>query len=79
MQLHYGINDLKDVDLMSFLPIILPVILVGFILAMVALIDLYKNKKSRNNVLIWTLIIIFGNTIGPILYFVIGRKDSERV
>jgi hypothetical protein len=78
MQLHYGINDLKDVDVMSFLPIILPVILVGFILAMVALIDLYKNKKSRNNVLIWTLIIIFGNTIGPILYFVIGRKDSER-
>lgn len=79
MQLHYGINDLKDVDIMSFLPIVLPVILVGFILAMVALIDLYKNKKSRNNVLIWTLIIIFGNTIGPILYFVIGRKDSERV
>lgn len=79
MQLHYGINDLKDVDIMSFLPIILPVILVGFILAMVALIDLYNNKKSRNNVLIWTLIIIFGNTIGPILYFVIGRKDSERV
>ncbi|MCZ8541412.1 PLD nuclease N-terminal domain-containing protein [Psychrobacillus psychrodurans] len=78
MQLHYGINDLKDVDVMSFLPIVLPVILVGFILAMVALIDLYKNKKSRNNVLIWTLIIIFGNTIGPILYFVIGRKDSER-
>ncbi|MCZ8534264.1 PLD nuclease N-terminal domain-containing protein [Psychrobacillus psychrodurans] len=79
MQLHYGINDLKDVDIMSFLPIVLPVILVGFILAIVALIDLYKNKKSRNNVLIWTLIIIFGNTIGPILYFVIGRKDSERV
>lgn len=79
MQLHYGINDLKDVDIMSFLPIVLPVILVGFILAMVALIDLYNNKKSRNNVLIWTLIIIFGNTIGPILYFVIGRKDSERV
>ncbi|MER2169435.1 Phospholipase_D-nuclease N-terminal [Paenisporosarcina quisquiliarum] len=79
MQLHYGINDLKDIDVMSFLPIVLPVILVGFILAMVALIDLYKNKKSRNNVLIWTLIIIFGNTIGPILYFVIGRKDSERV
>jgi len=78
MQLHYGIDDLKDFDLMSFLPIVLPVILVGFILAMVALIDLYRNKSRRNNVLIWTLIIIFGNTIGPILYFVIGRKDSER-
>ena len=79
MRLHYGINDLKDIDLMSFLPIVLPVILVGFILAMVALIDLYRNKKRRNNVFIWTLLIIFGNTIGPILYFVIGRKESERV
>ncbi|MES9736462.1 PLDc N-terminal domain-containing protein, partial [Peribacillus frigoritolerans] len=28
---------------------------------------------------LWTLIIIFANTIGPILYFVIGRKDSERI
>lgn len=79
MQLHYGINDLKDFDLMPFLPIVLPVILVGFILAMVALIDLYRNKNRRNNVLIWTLIIIFGNTLGPVLYFVIGRKDSEQV
>jgi len=79
MRLHYGINDLKDIDLMSFLPIVLPVILVGFILAMVALIDLYRNKKRRNNVFIWTLLIIFGNTLGPILYFVIGRKESERV
>lgn len=79
MQLHYGINDLKDFDLMPFLPIVLPVILVGFILAIVALIDLYRNKNRRNNVLIWTLIIIFGNTLGPVLYFVIGRKDSEQV
>ena len=79
MQLHYGINDLKDFDLMSFLPIVFPVILVGFLLAMVALIDLYRNKNRRNNVLIWTLIIIFGNTLGPVLYFVIGRKDSEQV
>ena len=79
MQLHYGINDLKDFDLMSFLPIVLPVILVGFTLALIALIDLYRNKNRRKNVLMWTLLIILGNTVGPILYFVIGRKDSERV
>ncbi len=29
MQLHYGLNDLKDIDIMTFLPIILPVIAVG--------------------------------------------------
>lgn len=79
MELHYGWNELKDFDFMSILPIILPVIAIGMILVLIALIDLYRNRKSRKNVLLWTLIIIFANTIGPILYFVIGRKDSERI
>ncbi|MFJ7929609.1 PLD nuclease N-terminal domain-containing protein [Peribacillus sp. NPDC096448] len=79
MELHYGWNELKDIDFMSILPIILPVIVIGMILVLIALIDLYRNRKTRKNVLLWTLIIIFANTIGPILYFVIGRKDSERI
>ncbi|MGZ9815544.1 PLD nuclease N-terminal domain-containing protein [Peribacillus simplex] len=79
MELHYGWNELKDIDFMSILPIILPVIAIGIILVLIALIDLYRNRKTRKNVLLWTLIIIFANTIGPILYFVIGRKDSERI
>jgi predicted cobalt transporter CbtA len=79
MELHYGWNELKDIDFMSILPIILPVIAIGMILVLIALIDLYRNRKTRKNVLLWTLIIIFANTIGPILYFVIGRKDRERI
>ncbi|MGH0828063.1 MULTISPECIES: PLD nuclease N-terminal domain-containing protein [Bacillus] len=79
MQLHYGLNDLKDIDIMTFLPIILPVIAVGALLVFIALIDLYRNRKTRKNVLVWTLIIIFVNVLGPILYFVIGRKDSEKL
>ncbi|CAH0300347.1 PLDc N-terminal domain-containing protein [Peribacillus sp. Bi134] len=79
MKLHYGWNELKDIDFMPILPIILPVIAIGMILILIALIDLYRNRKMRKNVLLWTLIIIFANTIGPILYFVIGRKDSDRI
>ncbi|WHY27145.1 PLD nuclease N-terminal domain-containing protein [Bacillus wiedmannii] len=79
MKIHYGLNDLKDIDIMAFLPIILPVIAVGALLVFIALIDLYRNRKTRNNVLVWTLIIIFVNVLGPILYFVIGRKDSEKL
>lgn len=79
MELHYGWNELKDIDFMSILPVILPVIVIGLILVLIALIDLYRNRKTRKNVLLWTLIIIFANTIGPILYFVIGRKHSERI
>ncbi|PES61595.1 phosphatidylserine synthase [Bacillus cereus] len=78
MQLHYGLNDLKDIDIMAFLPIVLPIIAVGALLVFIALIDLYRNRKTRKNVLVWTLIILFVNVLGPILYFVIGRKDSER-
>ncbi|MFE4243577.1 PLD nuclease N-terminal domain-containing protein [Peribacillus butanolivorans] len=79
MQLHYGWDEFKNIDFMSFLPIILPVIAIGFILVLIALIDLYRHRKMRKNVLLWTLIIIFVNTLGPILYFVIGRKDSDRI
>ncbi|MFF2589552.1 PLD nuclease N-terminal domain-containing protein [Peribacillus butanolivorans] len=79
MQLHYGWDEFKNIDIMSFLPIILPVIAIGFILVLIALIDLYRHRKMRKNVLLWTLIIIFVNTLGPILYFVFGRKDSDRI
>ncbi|PEW84296.1 phosphatidylserine synthase [Bacillus cereus] len=78
MQLHYGLNDLKDIDIMAFLPIVLPIIAVGALLLFIALIDLYRHRKTRKNVLVWTLIILFVNVLGPILYFVIGRKDSEK-
>ncbi len=78
MQLHYGFDELKNIDLMAFIPIILPFIAVGTLLVLIALIDLYRHRKTRKSVLIWTFIILFVNTLGPILYFVIGRKDSER-
>lgn len=79
MKIHYGLNDLKDIDIMAFLPIILPIIAVGALLVFIALIDLYRNRKTRKNVLVWSLIIIFVNVLGPILYFVIGRKDSGKL
>jgi predicted cobalt transporter CbtA len=79
MQIHYGFDELKDIDFMAFIPIILPFIAVGFLLVLIALIDLYRHRKTRKNVLVWTLIILLINTIGPILYFVIGREESERL
>jgi predicted cobalt transporter CbtA len=79
LQMHYGWNELIDIDFMSVLPVILPVFTVGMILILIALMDLFKHRKTRKNVLLWSLIIIFLNTFGPILYFVIGRKDNERI
>ncbi len=79
MQLHYGFDELKDIDFMAFIPMILPFFAVGILLVLIALIDLYRHRKTRKSLLMWTFIILFVNTLGPILYFVIGRKDSERL
>ncbi|WP_124052573.1 PLD nuclease N-terminal domain-containing protein [Priestia endophytica] len=78
MKLHYGLDDLKDIDFMAILPIILPIIIVGTILVLIAFIDLYRYRKTRENIRIWIMIILFANTLGPILYFAIGRKDGEK-
>lgn len=77
MKLHYGINELKDIDWFAVLQIALPFMLVGLILILIALVDLYKHRKERANVFLWTIVILFFNTIGPILYFTMGRKGEK--
>lgn len=55
----------------------LPLIVIQFVLMIAALIDLSKRKNvTGNNKLLWALIIVFINTIGPIIYFIIGRKED---
>lgn len=78
MQLHYGLDDLKNINIMDILPVILPFIAIGLFLVVFALLDLYRHRKSRENVLIWTIVILFVNTLGAILYFVVGRKESGK-
>ncbi|MGE7688951.1 PLD nuclease N-terminal domain-containing protein [Lysinibacillus sp. NPDC097214] len=78
MKLHYGFDDLQQLDWASILPIILPFILVGFVLIIVALFDLYRHRDTRENILMWTIIILFFNSIGSVLYFIIGRKDVNK-
>ncbi|WP_144510806.1 PLD nuclease N-terminal domain-containing protein [Bacillus sp. FJAT-22090] len=76
MQLHYGLEELGDIDWTGILPLVLPFLAVGFILILIAWIDLFRHRKTRKNVFMWALIIFFFNTIGPILYFTVGRKDE---
>lgn len=78
MKLHYGFDELKDIDFMAFLPILLPVIAIGLLLALTAFVDLYRHRKTRRNMLMWMLIILFMSPLGPILYFVVGRKENQK-
>lgn len=79
MEMHYGFNDLMNIDIFAFLPVILPFMAAAFLLVFIAWIDLYRHRKTRDNLLIWTAVILFVSTIGPILYLVIGRKERDRL
>lgn len=62
---------LSDVNLFALLA---PLIIIQFILVIVALIDLLRRKETLGPKWLWILIVIFVTTLGPILYFIVGRK-----
>ncbi|MET4562126.1 PLDc N-terminal domain-containing protein [Lysinibacillus parviboronicapiens] len=56
--------------------VIAPLILVQIILMIVALIDLRKIHETNGPKILWVFIILFVNLLGPIAYFIVGRKQS---
>ncbi|CAM4094677.1 PLD nuclease N-terminal domain-containing protein [Lederbergia lenta] len=56
--------------------LIAPLLVIQFVLLVIALIDLKKQERANGSKWIWVLVILFGNLLGPIIYFVFGRgKD----
>jgi ABC-type iron transport system FetAB permease component len=53
-----------------------PLFIVQLILLVVSLVDLSRIEKTNGPKLLWVFIIIFVHIIGPILYFVIGRRNN---
>lgn len=57
--------------------LVLVLILVGNVLWVLALIDILRGKfRNKNDRLIWALVVLFGNFVGAILYFFIGRTQK---
>ncbi|MBD8006715.1 PLD nuclease N-terminal domain-containing protein [Bacillus norwichensis] len=73
--MHYGYHIGID-ELGNWLPLILPVVILHLILFSVALWDLLKRNQSKEYKWMWGMIIILINMIGPILYFIFGRRHS---
>ena len=64
-------------ELIEYLPFVIPIVLVELILMIVALIYLLKHKKFRfGNQILWIIMVVFLQIIGPILYFTIGRGEE---
>lgn len=63
-------------QLQQYLPLLAPVFVIQIILLVVALLDLRKQTATRGPKWVWALVIIFINLVGPIVYFVMGRKEE---
>ncbi|ETT82555.1 PLD nuclease N-terminal domain-containing protein [Viridibacillus sp. FSL R5-0477] len=59
----------------SLLLMLLPIIIIQFILMIVALIDLVKIPQTNGPKWLWAIVIVFANILGPIIYFIFGRKQ----
>jgi hypothetical protein len=56
--------------------LIAPLLVIQLILIIVALIDLSKAEETNGPKWMWVLIILFVNILGPILYFILGKKQT---
>lgn len=56
--------------------VIAPIFAIQVILLIIALVDLSKINETNGPKWLWAIIIILASILGPILYFVFGRKQS---
>ncbi|MBC1274351.1 PLDc N-terminal domain-containing protein [Listeria booriae] len=61
--------------MMNTIALLVPFIILYLILLVTALVDLIRHWSTRQVPVVWLIVIIFVSTIGPIIYFIFGRKD----
>ena len=61
----------------EYLPIIIPLAVIQLSLMIAALVHAIKHPNYKiGNKALWIAVIIFGNLIGAVLYFVIGKGEG---
>lgn len=64
-------------ELIKYLPLIIPVLIIQLILMIIAVVHIVKHDNFKvGSKPMWLFIVIIINIIGPILYFVLGKEDE---
>jgi hypothetical protein len=63
-------------ELKQYIPLLIPLVVIQLGLLIAALVDLLRREQTRGPKWVWALVILFVNMIGPIIYFLAGRKDE---
>jgi hypothetical protein len=64
--------------LQEILPFLIPLIVLQLVLMLVGLYDLTRPERrvKGDSKVVWALIIIFVNLLGPLMYFLFGREEG---
>jgi len=62
----------------GILPVIVPLVLLQIVLIILGIRDLMRpdRRVKGGSKIVWGLIIVFFNLIGPALYFLAGREED---
>ncbi len=65
-------------QILNILPVIIPLMILELALMVIALVDVIRREPQRVrwNKVIWIIIIVAVNIIGPIAYFIFGRQEA---
>lgn len=64
--------------LMENLPLLLPLILLELLLMITALVHVLRHPHYRfGNRVLWVIIVVVIQIIGPVVYFAFGRGDDQ--
>ena len=64
-------------EIREMISLLIPLVVIQLVLIGIALRDLVRQKRVKGgNKLVWGLVIVFIQYIGPILYLIIGREED---
>jgi len=67
-----GFETIKEM-----LPFLIPLALLQIALMVIALVDLVRRKRVKgDSKILWAVLIVFVNIIGPIVYLLLGREEE---
>ena len=61
--------------LKEYLPLIIPLAVLQVGLQIWALVDLARREATNGPKWLWAVIILVGELVGPVVYFIAGRKE----
>lgn len=65
-------------SIVQMLPYLAPIIVLNLVLLVISLVDITRREYvAGGNKIIWVLVTVLFQIIGPITYLVVGRKESH--